>query len=288
MRIWCAVFGLLLASSAGAAELPQSFDGRPLFYSLRGQATQGGLMIGRVTPLSEVLLDGKPVSVTPDGVFAIAFSRDHGLKAELEVGVHRGPRERRTLLIVPRIFDIQRITGVAQKYVEPSAADLKLIEKERQLIRQARERLSLVADFAGGFVWPVSGPISSVYGSQRVFNGQPRAPHLGVDIAAARGTPVQAAADGTVALAGDNLFFNGNVMIIDHGLGLTTVYAHLDEFAVKQGERVKKGQVIGKVGATGRVTGPHLHWGANLAGTGIDPQLLVPPMPDTAPTAPKP
>ncbi len=276
---------LLVATPLSAAESNSAnpFASPPLFYELRGEATQGGLLIGRAAPNSDVMLDGKPVPVTPDGAFVIGFGRDHGLTAQLEVSINRGPRERRTLVVMPRMFDIQRITGVAEKYVSPSPEDMKRIEEERRLIRQARERLTMASDFVGGFIWPVAGPISGVYGSQRVFNGQPRAPHLGVDIAAPRGMPVRAAADGIVALAGPGLFFNGNVMILDHGLGLTTVYAHFSEFAVKQGERVKQGQVIGKVGATGRVTGPHLHWGANWSGIGVDPQLLVGPMPNAAP-----
>ena len=276
---WLIAAGLLLAAPVGAEPLRPA----PLFYSLSGELTQGGLLIGRTAPHSEVTLDGKPVLVSPDGAFVIGFGRDHGLSAQLEVSVNRGARERRNLLVLPRLYDIQSITGVAEKYVEPSPEDMKRIEDERRLIRQARDLRSLMSDFAGGFIWPVSGPISGVYGSQRVFNGQPRAPHLGVDIAAARGTPVLAAADGIVALAGPDLFFNGNAMILDHGLGLTTVYAHLDQFAVKQGERVKQGQVIGQVGATGRVTGPHLHWGANWAGVGVDPQLMVGPMPPAKP-----
>jgi hypothetical protein len=277
----CLAFALLLAAPATAAEpIPANpFASSPLFYALHGAATQGGLLIGRATPNSEVTLDGKPISVTPDGAFVLGFGRDHGLTAELVVALNRGPRERRTLIVMPRIFDIQRITGVAQKYVSPSPEDMKRIAEETRLIRQARERRTVAGDFASGFIWPVTGPITGVYGSQRVFNGEPRAPHLGVDIAAPRGTAVHAAADGIVALAGPDLFFNGNVMILDHGLGLTTVYAHFSEFAVKEGERVKQGQVIGKVGATGRVTGPHLHWGANWSGVGVDPQLLVGPMP---------
>jgi hypothetical protein len=278
-------FALWLATPLSAAELnlANPFASAPLFYELRGEPTQGGLLIGHAGPNSEIMLDGKPVPVSPDGAFVIGFGRDHGLTAELEVSINRGPRERRTLVVMPRLFDVQRITGVAEKYVSPSPADMKRIEEERRLIRQARERFTVASDFAGGFIWPVSGPISGVYGSQRVFNGEPRAPHLGVDIAAPRGTPIYAAADGVVALAGPDLFFNGNVMILDHGLGFSTVYAHLSEFAVKQGERVKQGQVIGKVGATGRVTGPHLHWGANWSGVGVDPQLLVGPMPKLAP-----
>lgn len=272
---WLIAASLLLMSPVAAEPLRPA----PLFYSLSGEITQGGLLIGRTAPNSEVTLDGKPVLVSPDGGFVIGFGRDHGLLAQLEVAVNRGAREKRNLLVQPRLYDIQSITGVAEKYVEPSPEDMKRIKEEQQAIRQARELRSLVSDFAGGFIWPVSGPISGVYGSQRVFNGQPRTPHLGVDIAAARGTPVVAAADGTVALAGPDLFFNGNAMILDHGLGLTTVYAHLDQFLVKPGERVKQGQVIGKVGATGRVTGPHLHWGANWAGVGVDPQLMAGLMP---------
>lgn len=279
------VVALTLVPGTGwAADEPSPRSRAPLFYKLEGTATQGGLMIGRANPYTEVSLDGKPVMVAPDGTFAIAFARDHGLTAELEVAVNRGPREWQRLFVAPRLFDIQRIEGVAQRYVEPSPADMARIEEERRLIREARAVRRAAADFARGFIWPVTGPISGVYGSQRVFNGQPRAPHLGVDIAAPRGTVVKAAADGVVALAGPDLFFNGNVIIIDHGLGLTTVYAHLDEFAVKQGARVKQGAPIGKVGASGRVTGPHLHWGANLGGVGVDPQLLVGPMPNDAVT----
>jgi murein DD-endopeptidase MepM/ murein hydrolase activator NlpD len=275
--------------SAAESDATNPFASAPLFYTLKGEATQGGLMVGKASPHSTVMLDGKPVLVAPDGSFVIGFSRDHRLTAELEVSLNRGPRERRTLVVMPRVFDIQSITGVAQKYVEPSPEDMKRIKEEQRLIREARARRTMVSDFAGGFAWPITGIITSVYGSQRVFNGQPRAPHLGVDIAAPRGTPIHAAADGVVALAGPDLFFNGSVMILDHGLGLTTVYAHMSEFLVKPGEHVKKGQVIGKVGATGRATGPHLHWGANWAGVGVDPSLLVGPMPKPMPKpAPKP
>lgn len=275
---------LCIAASAVAAEPGANpFATKPLFYELKGEATQGGVMIGRATPHSTVTLDDKPVLVAPDGAFVIGFGRDHGLTAVLSVSVNRGPRETHTLTVLPRIFDIQSITGVPQKYVEPSPADMKRIQEEQRLIREARAKQSLIGDFAGGFNWPVTGPISGVFGSQRVFNGQPRAPHNGVDIAAPSGTPIHAAADGTVALAGPDLFFNGNLMILDHGLGFTTVYAHMSEFLVKQGDRVTKGQVIGKVGATGRVTGPHLHWGANWSGVGVDPALLVGPIPKPTP-----
>ncbi len=125
----------------------------------------------------------------------------------------------------------------------------------------------------------MTGPISGVYGSQRILNGEPRTPHFGVDIAVPTGTPVRATADGAVTLAHDGMLLSGKTLIVDHGFGLNSVYYHLSEITVPLGARVKQGQVIGKVGATGRATGPHLHWGMNLFDIRLDPALLVPPMP---------
>lgn len=272
---------LLVATPLSAAESNSAnpFASPPLFYELRGEATQGGLLIGRAAPNSDVMLDGKPVPVTPDGAFVIGFGRDHGLTAQLEVSINRGPRERRTLVVMPRMFDIQRITGVAEKYVSPSPEDMKRIEEERRLIRQARERLTMASDFVGGFIWPVAGPISGVYGSQRVLNGQPRQPHFGVDVAASTGTPLKAPAGGVVSLADPDLFFTGGTVMLDHGYGLTSIFAHQSRIDVKEGDKLAKGDVFGLLGGTGRVTGPHLHWGIYLGTIPLDPQLLVPPMP---------
>ncbi|MFK7996452.1 MAG: M23 family metallopeptidase [Granulosicoccus sp.] len=124
------------------------------------------------------------------------------------------------------------------------------------------------------FIWPVAGPVSSPFGLRRFFNDQPRRPHGGIDIAAPEGTPIMAAADGVVLEAND-YFFNGNSVFIEHGLGLQTFYAHLSRIDVTNGERVTQGQVIGAVGATGRVTGPHLHWSVGLNGTWVDPLLVI-------------
>jgi hypothetical protein len=137
------VLALALLSATPLAAEPKDinpFASTPLFYELKGEAVQGGLLIGHAAPHSTVMLDGKPVLVTPEGAFVIGFGRDHGLTAQLEVSVNRGPRERRTLIVLPRVFKIQRIEGVAEKYVEPSPADMKRIEEERRLIREARAR----------------------------------------------------------------------------------------------------------------------------------------------------
>ena len=155
---------------------------------------------------------------------------------------------------------------------------MKRISAEGVLINAARARDTDHAFFRGGFVWPVTGRISGVYGSQRFLNGKPRRPHLGVDIAAPTGTPIVATADGIVRIAHSDMFFTGKTVAIDHGHGLMSIYAHMSQVAVKNGQKVAKGAPIGKVGATGRVTGPHLHWGVSLFRTRLDPALLVGPM----------
>lgn len=271
---------LCLAIPAAAQNIPEVNEYGGLSFSLTGKATQGGLLIGKTNPNSRVRANGVDVQVASNGAFLLGFGRDYG-STFVEIAVtspDQSATETRSIPVLPRVFDIQSITGVAQKYVEPPPEDLKRIAEERRVIAEARVRAADASDFEAGFIWPVEGPISGVFGSQRIFNGQPRAPHNGVDIAAGRGSTVVAASRGIVTLAEKNLFFNGNVVIVDHGLSLSTVYVHLDEITVRKGQRVNIGDPIGKVGATGRVTGPHLHWGANVAGQAIDPQLLVGPM----------
>ena len=140
-----------------------------------------------------------------------------------------------------------------------------------------RTRTTLETFFDAGFIWPVEGRISGVFGSQRILNGKPRRPHNGVDIAAPTGTPVKAMGDGIVALVHQDMFFTGKTVMIDHGLGLNSVYIHMNAITVRDGEFVTKGTQIGTVGQTGRATGPHLHWGVSWFKTHLDPALLVGP-----------
>jgi murein DD-endopeptidase MepM/ murein hydrolase activator NlpD len=244
-----------------------------------GHFTQGGLAFGRTDAGSKVALDKEPIRVARDGRFLLGFSRDHPAQSTLTVSNANGRAESRKLAIAPRTYDIQRIDGLPQEKVEPSAEDLKRIQAEQQRINAARARFTDLPHAFEAFDWPAVGPISGVYGSQRILNGQPRRPHFGVDVAAPLGTPLKAPAGGTISLAAADLFFTGGTIMIDHGCGLTSIFAHMQSVAAKEGDRVAQGAVVGTLGATGRVTGPHLHWGIYLANTPLDPQLLVPPMP---------
>ena len=269
MKAWHAIVkAIALLASAPALADDSEFT---------GPFTQGGLVQGRVPPGARVTLDGRELRVGPDGVFLIGFGRDvQG--ATLGVAYADGRSETRALAIEKRSWRIQRVDGLPQQTVTPNEEELKRIRAEGAEAREARKIDSAEPLFRTGFIWPVIGPISGVYGSQRILNGEPRAPHFGVDIAAPAGTPVVATADGTVTLAHDMLL-SGKTLIVDHGYGLNSVYYHLSEIVVAAGDRISKGQMIGRVGATGRATGPHLHWGMNLFEIRLDPALLVPPMP---------
>lgn len=250
--------------------------------TLEGHLVQGGMAIGRVEPGSSVTFFGKAVRVSPQGHFVIGFSRDAPSDASLAIRRPNGKLETHRIQIEARTWPIQRIDGLPPRTVSPSPEDLDRIGQEVDLVQKARRRDDPRTDFLQAFIWPVSGRISGVFGSQRILNGQPRRPHYGVDIAAPIGTPVLAPADGVVTLVHPEMFFSGGTLILDHGHGLSTVYMHLHQIWVQTGDRVHQGDQIALVGATGRVTGPHLHWGMNWFDTHLDPSLLVPPMP-TAP-----
>ena len=246
---------------------------------LDGTFTQGGLVIGRTAPGSTVVLDDRRVRVGPDGVFVFGFHRDAPASAELTVTAPDGKVERRSLAIAPREFAIQRIDGLPPKMVTPPPEVLERIRRENAEIAALREVDRPEPMFRTGFVWPATGRISGVYGSQRILNGEPKQPHYGVDIAAPVGTPIKAPADGIVVLAADDLYYTGGTVILDHGHGLSSAFLHLSAVTAKVGDRLRQGDELGKLGATGRVTGPHLDWRMNWFESRIDPQLLVPPMP---------
>ena len=244
-----------------------------------GRFVQGGLVIGQVQPRSAVTVDGRSARVSDRGEFLIGLARDATGTVAVVATAPEGAAERRDIAIQPRKWDIQRVDGLPQKLVMPPEAELARIREEAALVRAARDRDSVLTGFRGGFDWPVTGPLSGIFGSQRILNGEPRAFHNGVDVAAPSGSIVRAPSDGVVTLAHPGMYFNGKTVMIDHGHGLSSVYIHMSDIAVVDGQRVARGDPIGKVGATGRATGPHLHWGVNLFDVPLDPALLVPPMP---------
>ena len=240
-----------------------------------GGLSQGGFVTGGAMPGTRMVLDGRMVRVGPGGEFAFGFGRNHGPVAMLTVTSPDGRAEMQRLTIAPREWDVQRITGLPPAQVTPDARTLARIKAERARLVAARATDSTLIGFARGFVWPVHGRISGVFGSQRILNGKPRQPHYGLDVAAPTGTPVHAAAEGTVTLAA-HFFFFGKLVVLDHGHGVNTLYAHLSALDVTEGETVAAGQRLGAVGATGRVTGPHLHFGLSWYDTWLDPQPVLP------------
>jgi murein DD-endopeptidase MepM/ murein hydrolase activator NlpD len=247
-------------------------------YTLEGRYVQGGLLVGKTLPGTQVKLDQMSIQVSDQGVFVIGFDRDHGAESRLQVTYPDGRIEKKILKIAKREYDIQRIDNLPKRKVTPEKMDLVRIRKESALVKKARNRDDPRTDYLSGWQWPVKGRISGVYGSQRILNGKPRRPHFGVDVAAPTGTLVRSPADGIVTLAHPDMFFSGGTLILDHGQHLSSSFLHLSKILVKEGDRIKQGDPIAHVGATGRVTGPHLDWRMNFHKFQIDPQLLVPPM----------
>ncbi len=251
---------------------------------LEGNLVQGGLIWGDVPPGSRVLLDGEALDVLDDGTVVAGFGRDASAAAELVVDSGNGQEPcQQTLRIARRDYKIQRVEGVPQATVTPPPEQMERIKRERALVGAAKsqklERPDLIQGALAGFEWPAVGPISGVYGSQRIYNGEPRSPHYGVDVAMPTGTEVVAPSAGVVTLAQPDLFYSGGTIILDHGYRLSSSFLHLSKVLVEVGQEVKSGQVIGEIGASGRATGPHLDWRMSWRQQRIDPQLLAPPMP---------
>ena len=283
---WLGSFATYLVTGRGLpadARGCQCDAGSPV--ELTGQPVQGGLIAGRVAPGTEVRLDGRAVPVGPRGDFLLGFGREAPTKARLEIVPRGREPHTQTLSVRQREYDIQRIDGLPAAQVTPPDEVLERIRVEGERVAAARAHRDERTDFLQGFAWPAKARISGVYGSQRILNGEPRQPHFGVDLALPRGAPVAAPADGVVTLAEPDLYFSGGTLVMDHGMGLTSSFLHLDRILVRPGERVRRGQVVGEVGATGRVTGPHLDWRMNLGDERLDPELVLEALPAPTPVA---
>lgn len=246
--------------------------------TLSGDFIQGGLIVGNATkPIEKASIDDVKVPIHPNTkLFAFGFGRDAKAQSVFKISYKDGTQEQLNLDIVQREYKVDKVNGVASKYVSPPESVLKRIRNDSAIVKQARAGLSFRTDFTNSVTKPAQGRTSGVYGSQRVFNGVPKRPHFGLDIAAKTGTKVIAPWSGKVMLAEPDLYYSGGTLIIDHGMGITTTYIHLSALHVKAGDVLEQGQLIAEIGATGRVTGPHLDWRLNWFNRRLDPQLLLP------------
>ncbi|MEZ5462515.1 MAG: M23 family metallopeptidase [Dokdonella sp.] len=238
-------------------------------------AAQGAMVIGKVPAGSTVHYADRDLRVTPYGTVVFGVGRDE--TGPLQVNVQRpdGSTIVAEIRVEAHEWPIERVNGVPPKTVDPPPAIAARIKREQALVAQARERDDERTDFTESFIRPVEGRISGRFGNQRVYNGVPGSAHSGMDIAAPGGTPVKAPASGIVTFANDDLYLTGGTLLIDHGHGISSNFLHLSRIDVAVGDRVEQGQVIAAVGASGRASGPHLHWGMSWFAVRIDPQQVL-------------
>lgn len=251
-------------------------DQRDARIELPASARQGEMVVGRVPPGSQVTLAGRPLRVDELGWFVFGFGRDEQEPAQVQVAFPDGSRGQAQVQVEARQWRIERVDGLPPGTVSPDPKLQQRIAREQAAVARARERDDARRDFLTPMAWPVRGRISGVYGSQRILNGQPRNPHYGLDVAAPEGTPLRAPAPGVVTFAEPDLYLTGGTLTLDHGHGISSTFIHLSRLDRQVGDRVEQGEVLGAVGATGRATGPHMHWGMNWFGVRLDPQLLLP------------
>ncbi|MEL4340643.1 M23 family metallopeptidase [Shewanella xiamenensis] len=246
--------------------------------SFDGKFEQGALIRGKAPAGTQVSLNGEAVKVTPDGHFAFGFDRDAQLTQELRLMYPDGLTEVKPLNIKKREYNIQNVKGISNKIMKPDPVAQERAAKDTAQVKAARGTFSEQTAFLQSFIWPLTGRISGVYGSQRIYNDVPGNPHFGVDVAAKTGTVVVAPADGVISLSVPDMFYSGGTMVIDHGYGVSSSFLHLSKLYVNAGETVKQGQAVAEVGATGRANGPHLDWRLNWFQMRLDPTTIVPPM----------
>ena len=242
---------------------------------LPATASQGAMVIGNTHPAAVVEYAGRSLRVTPYGTFVFGIGRDATGDVVLRIRQPATDWIEHRVAITPRGWPVEQINGVPPATVNPPKAIAERIEREQARVVAVRTRDDARTGFAQAFTWPVQGRISGRFGNQRVYNGTPKSPHSGMDIAVATGTPVKAPANGVITFADPGLYLTGGTVVLDHGHGISSNFLHLSRIDAKVGDIVKQGDVIGAVGATGRATGPHLHWGMNWFDTRIDPLLVL-------------
>ena len=240
-----------------------------------GNFKQGSFILGKTDPNSKVFIDDRKVRVSNDGYFAFGLDRDRKNNVLIKI-----KNKRETKLIEKKVFKrkykIQRIDGLPPKQVTPPPEVYERIKKDNILIGKARPIDSKLVFFKDKFIYPVDKYIiTGVYGSQRILNGKPRRPHYGIDFHAPEGTPVKSMMDGVVTLVENDMYFTGGTIVFDHGHGISTLYMHMKDINVKKGQKVKKGEIVGTLGQSGRATGPHLDIRLNWFNVKLDPASIL-------------
>ena len=241
----------------------------------KGDFKQGSFILGKTDPNSKVLIDNREVRVTNDGYFAFGLDRDRKNNVIIKI-----KNKEDIKLIEKKVFKrkykIQRIDGLPPKQVTPPPEVYERIKKDNILIGKARSIDSKLIFFKEKFIYPIDKYIiTGVYGSQRILNGKPRRPHYGIDFHAPEGTPVKSMMSGIVTLVEKDMYFTGGTIIFDHGHGISTLYMHMKDINVKKGQKVKRGQIVGTLGQSGRATGPHLDIRLNWFNIKLDPMTIL-------------
>ena len=246
-------------------------------FSLNGKMEQGGLVVGRApTGASSVRFNGETLPVTPDGYFLIGFDRDAGPSARIAATGANGAEISKALTVAPGDWRLEHVNTPYRGSAKSDADFQRRRAGELAQINAARRMVVESDGWRQNFIWPVKGRLSGYFGSQRVYQGKPGSYHSGTDIAVPTGTPFVAPADGVVILAAETPFtLEGRLLMIDHGNGLNSAFLHCSRLDVKVGDVVRQGQQLGLVGATGRASGPHLHWAAKWRAARVDTLKLA-------------
>ncbi len=241
----------------------------------KGKFEQGSFILGKTEPGSNVFIDKRKIRVSDQGFFAFGLDRDR--KNDVTIRIHKDSKLTTiNKKVLKRKYKIQRIDGLPPKQVTPPPEVYERIKKDNKLIGQARSLDTSYVFFKDKFIYPIEKYIiTGVYGSQRILNGKPRRPHYGIDFHAPEGTPVKAMMDGEVTLAENDMYFTGGTLIFDHGHGISTLFMHMKDINVKVGQKVKRGEIVGTLGQSGRATGPHLDIRLNWFDVKLDPATIL-------------
>ena len=244
---------------------------------ISGYPVEGNLIIAKTNPDNKVMYNNQRILIDDTGIFVFGFHRDEEKQIKLIIIDNKNEQFETFITPIKRDYKIQRIDGLKKSMVTPPKDIISKIESDRKKVSGARKVIIEMGDFIQGFDWPLKGLITGVYGSQRILNGIPKSPHFGIDISIPTGTPVKAPASGIITLTED-LYYSGYTVILNHGLKINSTFLHLSEINVNLGDKIRRGDIIGLSGNSGRSTGPHLDWRIDWNGKRLDAEMLAGPI----------